>query len=364
MNKIVLIISILFLATSLKGQVSLLDSVTNEPIVGANVYSSDGLLLGVSDINGIMGKSILNTPSPDKILIQHVSYNNKEISFQTWNQSRTILLTPRTIQLDSVVVKTKNNYDYVVLKGYFRTYDLSNNKPKYFYDGIIEFYIPLKNGKKVYHKLLAYRLFANQEALNEFVQLFGKKFLDSPKIFPLKQESYMNYLPKDYELIDTGDKIAIMRNGLSMGFVQKTKAGNTQLYFDKVPPQSKISRSLFGIKGEQYRGLILENYAGTNIKNPSLANLISRIRSTVGAVQRKKGNGFIPMETFEEFYVLDRTYLLKNDVDRLKNTFKKSIWLDEKSSYSENFWTDLDRYGIPPLPSHISKQLNGSLKEK
>lgn len=364
MNKIVLIISILFLATSLKGQISLLDSVTNEPIVGANVYSSDGLLLGLSDINGAIDNNILKSTSPAKILIQHISYKNKEVPIQTWNQSSTIFLTPRTIQLDSVVVQTKNNYDYVVLKGYFRTYDLFNNKPRYFYDGIIEYYIPLGNEGKVYHKLLEYRHFENKESVDEFTYFFGKTFSEPPSIFTLKQKSYVNYIPKNYNFVETGDKITFMNGGLSMGFIQKTKMGNTQLYFDKVPPQSKISRSLFRIKGEQYRGLMLENYAGTNIKNPSLANLISSTRSSVGAVQRKKKHGFIPMETFEEFYVLERRYLQKTEVDNLKKSFTKSIYLDAKSNYSRKFWTELKGYDIPPLSNIILKQLNTVLKEK
>lgn len=361
MNKIILIISILFLATSIKGQVLLIDSITNEPIVGANIYSNNVLSLGVSDINGIIN---INNSNSDKILIQHISYENKEISIQILNKSKTIILTPRNIQLDSIVIQSPKNYDYVVLKGYFRTYDIFNNNPRYFYDGIIEYYIPIRNEGKVYHKLLEYRFFQNKESVSEYIQVFGKTFSDPPKIFSLQAKSYINQIPKGVNYIDKGDKILFMKNGLNMGFIQKTKTGNIQFYFDKVPPQSKISRSFFKIKGEQYRGLILENYSETDIKNPSLKNLISRTRSTIGAAQRKKEHGFIPMETFEEFNVLERRYLQKTDVDNLKKSFTKSIYLDEKSNYSRKFWTDLKNYNISPLSNNILKKLNTVLEEK
>lgn len=363
MNKIILFISILFLTISTKGQVILIDSITNEPIVGANIYSNNGLSLCVSDIHGVIDINTIINKS-DKILIQHISYNNKEISSQTVNNSKTILLSPRNILLDSIVLRGVNNYDYVVLKGYFRTYDYFNKKPRYFYDGIIEYYIPIKNGGKVYHKILEYRLFENKESVSEYLEIMGKGFSDPPKIFTLGSKSYINQIPKDINYIEEGDKISFMKNGLNMGFIQKTKTGNIQFYFDKVPPQSKISRSLFKIKGEQYRGLILENYSETSIKNPSLKNLISRTRSTVGSVQRKKDHGFIPMETFEEFYVLERTYLQKKDVDNIKKSFENSIYLDGKSNYKERFWKNLEHYNIPTLSNNILNQLHTVLEEK
>ena len=363
MSKITLIISIFFLTTSIKGQVMLIDSITNEPIVGANMYSKNGLSLGLSDIYGVIKtNTILN--NSDKILIQHISYDNKEISAQILNKSNKILLNPRQISLDSIVVQNPKNYDYVVLKGYFRTYDLFNNKPRYFYDGIIEYYIPIRSKGKVYHKLLAYRLFENKEAVKEYIQIFGKALSDPPKTLTLASESSINQLPEDIKFIYQGDKISFIKKGLNMGFIQKTKDGNTQFYFDMVPPQSKISRSFLKIRGEQYRGLILENYSESNIKNPSQKNLISRTRSTAGTVQRKKANGFIPMETFEEFYVLERKFLQKADVDNLKKSFTKSIYLDEKSNYSTKFWMDLEHYNIPPLSKNIIKQLNSVLEEK
>lgn len=363
MKKIILFISILFLTISTKGQVILIDSITNEPIVGANIYSKEGLSLCVSDIYGVIDiNTIIN--NSDKILIQHISYDNKEISTQTLNNSKTIVLSPRKILLDSIVLRGVNNYDYVVLKGYFRTYDYFNKKPRYFFDGLIEYYIPLKNGGKVYHKILEYRLFENKESVNEYLEIFGKGFSDPPKIFTLGSKSYINQIPKDINYMDEGDKISFMKSGLNMGFIQKTKTGNIQFYFDKVPPQNKISRSFFKIKGEQYRGLILENYSETDIKNPSLKNLISRTRSTVGSVQRKKDHGFIPMETFEEFYVLERTYLQKKDVNNIKKSFDKSIYLDGKSDYKEKFWKNLEHYNIPTLSNNILKQLNSVLEEK
>lgn len=49
-----------------------------------------------------------------------------------------IYLEARSIILDEVVVTPqKNSYDYVGLKGFFRSYVLFNNEPKYNVDGIV-----------------------------------------------------------------------------------------------------------------------------------------------------------------------------------------------------------------------------------
>ena len=198
MKKILLLFLLFSVESHVYSQVKILDTLSSAPIVGVNIYSDQGLLLGTSAINGKIDslKEILAT----QVYIQHIAYENKELDFQRLKKSDTIYLRPRTIQLEEISVQNRNQYDYVVLKGYFRTHDLFNNKSRYFYDGIIEYYIPLNNKKKkVQHKLLSYRLFANQQSVDAYKELFGKTFTDPPKLFTVKNQPLTEKIKKKRE---------------------------------------------------------------------------------------------------------------------------------------------------------------------
>lgn len=331
--------------------------------MGATLYSDKGVFITMSDEKGDLYIDSLKKVDISQVTIQHVAYENKTLSYEAFRKSNSIALNLRNIEIKEVVVSNRNQSDYVVLKGYFRVHDLLNDRSRYFYDGIITYYIPLKKKDKVHFQLLQYRLFASEESIKEFVKIFGKIFYEPPRVTRVGQESVVKDLPKGTTLIAEGDKRVVKRGELNLGFVQHTKSGGTQVYFDRVPPQSVIKRKLFRIRGEQYRGLTIENYSQTDLDNPAIENLISRVTSHVGAVQRKRACGYIPMESFSEFYVMERTYLSEQEVKGLEGGFTKSTSLEEKSDYSEPFWKSLEDYKIPPLAEGVRKKLGHELKE-
>lgn len=363
MKAIIFTITLLCYSYEVFAQINLADSVTNEPVVGATVYSDKGLFIAMSDEKGKIDIDSLKKVDISQVTIQHVAYENMILSYEAFTMSNRIALTPRNIEIKEVVVSDRSQADYVVLKGYFRTHDLLNDKSRYFYDGLIAYYIPLKKKGKVRFQLLDYRLFANEESVNEFVRIFGKIFSEPPRIVRIGLESVVKDLPKGNVLIAEGDRRVIKRDGLNLGFVQHTKSGNTQVYFDRVPPQSVIKRKLFRLRGELHRGLTIENYSHTDLDNPAIENLISRVISDVGSIQRKKAYGYIPMENFSEFYVTERSYLSEQEVKDMEGSFTRSIYLEEKSKYTKAFWEDLKGYNIPPLAEGVRKQLGNELKE-
>ncbi|WP_164123559.1 carboxypeptidase-like regulatory domain-containing protein [Sphingobacterium sp. xlx-130] len=363
MKTLIIFITFICLSNLTNGQIRVLDSLTLEPISGVNIYFDDGELLAISSSEGQVNINNIQNETRN-LSLQHIGYENKGISYGSFKQSDRVLLKPRQVEIEEIGVNNIGNSDYVVLKGYFRTHDTFNSKSRYFYDGLIAYYIPLKNTKeKVRRQLLGYRLYANRSSLAEYTELFGKSFTDPPKLLRIEKESMLENLPKGSVLVNNGSKKKIVQNGQSLGFIQKTSSGNVQIYLDEVPPNSKVARSFFRIKGEQYRGITMANYGPTDLDNLPTQNLLSKIVTKVGAVQRKKKDGFTHIATFSEFYVTERAYLMADEVKALENSFQKSIYLEEKSSYSEKYWLDLDRHGIPPLAIGIDKQLGKDLKE-
>ena len=122
-------------------QLKLVDSLSQEPVVAANIFSADGVLLAVSNAAGLVHADDLRKGSKDSVTVQHVAYQNKVLSDSLFRSSAAVYLTPRRVEIGEVKVLDKSKYDYLVLKGYFRKQDLRNNKTRYFYDGILTYYI-------------------------------------------------------------------------------------------------------------------------------------------------------------------------------------------------------------------------------
>ncbi|OFV13207.1 hypothetical protein HMPREF3127_15075 [Sphingobacterium sp. HMSC13C05] len=72
----------------------------------------------------------------------------------------------------------------------------------------------------------------------------------------------------------------------------------------------------------------------------------------------------MPIESYDEFYVLEKEYITTDQFTEYKKQFAKSIFLKGSSDYQSTYWNDLDRYGIPALPKGVNGQLGNILKIK
>lgn len=354
---------LLLIISALHAQVRLIDSLTAENVVGANIYTNKGLLIATSDEQGLIHVDTLKNITSDTLTIQHIGYENKEFHLTRAKESRTISLNPRKIEIAAIEITNENQLDYVVLKTYFRRYDIFNNKSKYFIDGIIEHYIPVKDKReKSFRKIIGYRIFVNEETVKEQKDALGKFFTDPPAVAHLDQSPISENLPKDFDLVENGDMQLITKDGVDMGLIQKTKSGLLHAYLNEVAPGTKISRKFLSLRGEQYKGVTIEQYSDNGTAKPTIENLISRTRISLGAIKRKSKAEFIPAEGLTEQYVLDRHYVGADEVKKMKDAFTSSIYLyDEKSKYTDSYWLDLERHNIPALAPGIAKQLGTSL---
>jgi len=93
-------------------------------------------------------------------------------------------------------------------------------------------------------------------------------------------------------------------------------------------------------------------------------HLVSVVRSAVASVKKKSQAENMPIESSDEFYVLEKEYISTNQFTEYKKQFAKSIFLKGSSDYQRTYWNDLDSYGIPALPKGIKDQLGNILKIK
>ena len=345
-------------------QIKIVDSLSKNPISGVNIYTDAGMLIGSSDLNGLVYLDSLSDYHSKTISLNHISYLNLEISNAAFIKSSMIQMHARSVALDEVPALDRKQYDYVVLKGYFRNYETFNNRSRYLYDGIISYYIPInKNKGKTKMEMHQYRLFSNKEANQELKDTQGSLMYFKPSIAAIQGKSLLEAVGeiKGATLKSVGDKTIIEKEGLAMGYAQVGADGNTQVFYNVFPPGKKAHVSFFRIQIDVNKSTRSESYQGKNFKNPDIIDLISRVSTVSASIKRQKEHGYMPRDYATEFYVMERSFLTKEQYKQSKPNDKRWMFLEEKSNYTEAFWKDLDRYHIPPLMKSLSDKIGSEL---
>ncbi len=235
----------------------------------------------------------------------------------------------------------------------------------YFVDGIIAYYIPLKNKKeKVRFILKEYRIFENKVATQDLADKMGTFFSYNPSLINLKNTSIAYQLPKGFRLEEDKGRRFIKQGRTNMGFVQVSSEGRGQVYLNRVALGTSIDRKIFKIQGRLHSGVTIETYPNVTPDNLAMDHLVSVVRSSVGGVKKKSQAEYMPIEIYDEFYVLEKEYITAAESAKYKKQFAKSIFLKKSSNYRSTYWNDLDRYGIPALPKGVNDQLGNILKIK
>lgn len=349
---------------SVIAQIKIVDSLSNNPISGVNIYTDAGMLIGSSDLNGLVYLDSLSDYQSKTITLNHISYLNLEISNAAFMKSSIIQMQARSVALEEIQALDREKYDYVVLKGYFREYETFNNRSRYLYDGIISYYIPInKNKGKTKMELHQYRLFSNKEANKELKDTQGSLMYLKPSVAAIQGRSLLEAVGKikGATLTTNGNRTVIEKEGLAMGYAQVGADGNTQVFYNVLPPGKNAHVSFFRIQIDVNKVTRSESYHGKNFKNPSIVDLISRVSTVSGSMKRQKKHGHMPRDYSSEFYVMERSFLTKEQYKQSKPNDKRWMFLEEKSSYTEEFWKDLDRYNIPPLMKSISNKIGSEL---
>ncbi|MDR1876574.1 MAG: hypothetical protein LBQ84_03025, partial [Flavobacteriaceae bacterium] len=152
----------------LNSQVKFINELTHNPISNVTLFSNKGVILGVSDINGNIDISDISNEfkiaDSDTVEIAHSDFIPKKIVWNNLKINPTNYLTPGK-ELDEVVVTGKKQ-EYLVLEGYFVSYQLIDNTPQAFTDGIIEYYISLSKNKVVKSNIKENRVFNKIDSLD------------------------------------------------------------------------------------------------------------------------------------------------------------------------------------------------------
>jgi hypothetical protein len=346
-------------------QLAFFDNETNLPIPSVNVYDSNGNLIGFSDKDGKMDfipeiRSLIVYPID--ILVQHVSYDPQKIRITSNEIKQSILLYPRENKLKEVEIVNSPTADFLCLKGYYRSLETFNLKHKYFSDGIVEFYIPLKKGK-VKYRILNYRIFQDSAVADEYNKKMWT-FFTTPRMAEIFTGKLMDRL-KNYELKEVSDRrTELIKKGKVVGYISPSlDKQSVSYYVDQVLPDSVKLEKILNIEAKTRHDVYIENYSNCEISDLSPKDLKNVYQLVTGSLKRKAEYGHIPYEVMNEFYVMDREFLSAKEYKVLESTLVKNFNKTyDKSRFSEHFWEVLGAYNIPPVNDGLAKQMGHNLK--
>lgn len=342
-------------------QIHIVDSIDNAPIPFVHIISENGIIIGTSNIGGIIdiqnNVSIQNVKN-SSISFHHISYQNKDVEVNSLSNTDTIKLNQRDVLISEIKVTNKSEPVYLVLKGFFRSYQIENGTPKYYTDGIVEYYIS-KN--KLKNRVIMNRSFRNKKLVEA-----DKKRINTIRMI-VACTPYINAKPQidelnsDYSFETINDKKIIKKENVNVGLMNLDKqSGLIELNIDLIAPAKESVSSLFNYTSKITSINITENYSSSDLTNIQKDDLINRKEYRKIFFKHKKDKGFIEIDALHEFYVFEKKYLYKSDLKEVDHS--NNFSLKESSSYSTEYWNELNKYSIEKLPSDIEKLLGTTLE--
>lgn len=360
MKRTSILFTLLLVIGLAQGQITIVDSLSQEAIPAVSVFNKDGILLGISDSDG----KILfdqNTAAGLNLSFQHISYKNKAYQTKNTESSFTVQLSPNSTIIQEIVINNQAK-DYVVLKGYYRTLETFDNNHKYFSDGIVEYYIPLAHKDRVRFRIIENRVFGNKQTIAEFKNVMGP-FTEPPTVTYIEAQPLNKKLSKDYLIADGSDSRNILKKEQIIGRISPLNNNTiTQIYVDFVKPDSIKKRKIFRLESHFKQLVEIESHTTRATLPQDKRELQSYYSNGVGSIKRKKKHGYIPYERTNEFYVMERSFISKEEYAGVKEQLTGKMFLEEESSFKTSYWENLDDYGIPAIDPSVKTVLGKTMQ--
>ncbi len=362
--KFTFILICLFAGLLCKAQIQFVGAQNKLPIPSLNIYNEKGALIGFTDKTGVtqfLDNGVKKQKLPLAITVQHISYETKTFSLVSLDDKQLYFLEPRAQFLKEVTVNAKPK-EVVVLKGYFRSLETFDHQHKYFSDGIVEFYIPLKKGKPKY-RLVDYRVFVDSTVAKDYTAKM-RSFFQIPRITEIDSRKLTDRLNDLVKENDRSNRISLLKKGNEVGYLTTdADRSNVQLYLDKVLPDTVVNEKLFSLEAKTFHEVTIENYNATELNSITPFNLTALYQNIVASLKRKKEYGHIPCEVLNEFYVMENWYITEEEYKSNQKGLAKSIYTTlPKSNYKTRFWEKLEDYHIPVINDGLAKQLGENLQ--
>ena len=328
-------------------QIVIFDTINKTPIPNVSVIFGSNTFTTISDLDGIIliTKELLN--NDNTISFSHISYQPKSIKTNFIKTNDTIFLTPITRKLDDVVVSSNTTKDYLVLKGFYRSYLYNDNMVYGYSDGIVEYFINLNkkvgSSKSLTNRVISNRLFERNFETN----IKNKGFI---KIGNSVNPSLPKITTKSLSHI-----IQLTKNDNETKFINQIDGKSIRINYDLLNGKKTIINFL-GMRIQFLKRNSSEEYNEGRL-NPLFLKSISNNNSL--KLSLKNENYF--EEIIEEFFILNSYYISEKSYKKIKtsNSFRCP------NSNNIEILTDYkNKFNFPLTPSFIENQIGNGLDIK
>ena len=354
-------------------QIRVVDSLTNEsvPFVQAAIDSSTIIIADYNGIITIDKEQLTSNSDIVKIVFNHLAYETKVISSRGLGKSFTLKLAPKVIVLNPVDIVYKQNTDQnnLIVKGFYRTYQLNNDELKYYSDGFVEYIIPLyKKSKFVTINILEHRTYWNEELVKEEKQRafnvkmdnFSPPFLygSASTILELKQKfKFKNVDTTHIEIIDPNSSTTVG----NIGYNRSTQIATLNVDID-FPNKTKI-RKAFGFRFLDYKSVESEMYfpSELNLQNNNYEHLAKKQEYRKILFKHKSEKEFSVIETSHELYVIEKRFITKEQLAQMEITSFYDVQFSSSDSLDYN--EKVSKLDLTELPEKIRTNLKHNLSK-
>ena len=242
---------------------------------------------------------------------------------------------------------TEKRPHYVRLKGYYRSYQTNDSILKYYKDGIVEYYINLKNGKTDLN-LYTKRYLHNSQLIAE----------DKKRAFTVSDDGTFRPWPegktlieqcrKKYQIADSSQ--LVLFNNHPIGTIMKDSiAGTCQIEIDQLPTYGKLTHQLFGYTKEDTYDHLVEAYQISPENYYSFKDLIFQKTDNSYYFSHKKDKERQHIHVITELYITEKEYVAER-----KSIKQKAESPQEATSVLTDFCTN---YKIPSLSASTEQAL-------
>lgn len=354
---------LLLITTLSYSQVQLVDQSDNSPVAFAHCFIDEGKIGTTSNIDGIISVSELKkhiNNGNELITIQHIGYENLQITLDDLVNKKAVYLIPRTYLLDEAVVKPQKD-GYLVIKAYFRNYQTEDGIFKYFSDGFVEYYIPDKKKSKTKYKIVEFRNFRNQTLIDKNKGKYVDVSIYSPSLVELKNNSIIEELQKEkYTFIKNTNGEDIFKSSSKVGYIKHDKVKEySTISVDKIAPLKEKVMRVFGYEFRSKESDITENYILNEAHPFDTKDLVSKKAYFRGSLKNIKKDITLESEGVSEIYVIENKWLSKEEVKKMN--LLTSRYIPESHSYKTNYWENLDKYNIPSISDNVNQEIGKTL---
>ncbi len=305
-NRNILTLILVAFILSANAQVQVFDSYNNNPISNVKIFSKDGRILAISNLKGEISISKVEFSKNDSIEIYHSNYASQKMIWIDISRNSKIYLNPDSvIKLKEVVLTTKKP-EYLLLTGYFISYQIIDDVALSFSDGIIEYYINMNKNKVTNSRIIESRTFKNNDSIKAFSNRKGNStfnILSTIPPFSFEEEVLLNEWG-NYEIDQSGN---IKRKNTEIGRIEKN-SDTSEFTIEYNSPQNTKKTSILGITSIIKNKTIFEKFNSPTPRLEKIASLGKYYNSDI----TKKGVT-INYELIQDFYLIESEYLSKEN---------------------------------------------------